>query len=90
MVDGRIGLEPIWHDLARISVFRRGENGLGLIEIDPFMQGAPTDAHVGAMMRPLSEENLIGADASVLDFVRDANYQKCRLVVSAAKRNPNR
>ena len=33
-------------------------------------------------MRPLSEENLIGADASILDFVRDADHQRCRLVVS--------
>jgi hypothetical protein len=55
---------------------------VGLIEIAPFMQGAPTDGQVGAMMRPLSEENFIGADASIIDFVRDADHQKCRLVVS--------
>ena len=33
-------------------------------------------------MRPLSEENLLGADASILAFVRDADHQKCRLIVS--------
>jgi hypothetical protein len=33
-------------------------------------------------MRPLSEENLIGADAGILDFVRDADRQRCRLVIS--------
>jgi CBS domain-containing protein len=34
---------------------------------------------------PLSEENLIGADASILDFVLDADQRPCRLVISGAK-----
>ena len=38
---------------------------VGLIEIAPFMQGDIPDTLVGALMRPLSEENLIGADAAV-------------------------
>jgi hypothetical protein len=33
----------------------------------------------------LSEENLIGADASILDFVLDADQRPCRLVISGAK-----
>jgi hypothetical protein len=33
-------------------------------------------------MHTLSEENLIGADARILDFVREADRQRCRLVVS--------
>ena len=33
-------------------------------------------------MVPLSESNLIGADASILSFVRDADVQSFRLVVS--------
>jgi hypothetical protein len=33
---------------------------------------------------PLSEENLIGADASILDFVLDADQRPCRLVISGA------
>ena len=34
---------------------------------------------------PLSEENLIGADASILDFVLDADQRPCRLVISGAR-----
>jgi hypothetical protein len=34
---------------------------------------------------PLSEEYLIGADASILDFVLDADQRQCRLVISGAK-----
>jgi hypothetical protein len=33
---------------------------------------------------PLSEENLIGADASILDFILDADQRPCRLVISGA------
>src|SRR5215831_20139680 len=54
---------------------------VGLIEIAPLMEGGIAD-RVSAMMRPLSEENLLGADASILTFIRDADRQKCRLVVS--------
>jgi len=38
-------------------------------------------------MRPLSEENLIGADASLLTFIRNADRQMCRLVVSGPEIN---
>jgi hypothetical protein len=34
---------------------------------------------------PLSEEYLIGADASILDFVLDADQRRCRLVISGPK-----
>jgi hypothetical protein len=55
---------------------------VGLIEIAPLMEGGIADRRVDAMMRPLSKENLLGADASILTFIRDADRQKCRLVVS--------
>ncbi len=55
---------------------------IGLIEIAPFMSAPTPDGQVHASMRALSEENLIGADASILDFVRNADLQVCRLVVS--------
>jgi CBS domain-containing protein len=55
---------------------------VGVIEIAPFMSGPAVDEQIHERMRPLSEENLIGADASILAFVRDADRQKCRLVVS--------
>jgi hypothetical protein len=55
---------------------------VGLLEVALYKRSATTDALVGEVMRPLSEENLIGADASILAFVRDADRRKCRLVVS--------
>src|SRR5262249_28051472 len=55
---------------------------IGIIEIAPYVHEATVDGNVGEMMRPLSEENLIGADASILAFVRDADRHKFRLVVS--------
>jgi CBS domain containing-hemolysin-like protein len=61
---------------------RTTEHIVGLIEIVAFMHGANADQHVSELMHPLSETNLIGADASILAFVRDADRQRCRLVVS--------
>jgi CBS domain containing-hemolysin-like protein len=55
---------------------------IGLIEIAPLMKRRIADRRVSTVMRPLSEENLLGADASILTFVRDADHQKCRLIVS--------
>jgi hypothetical protein len=55
---------------------------IGLVEIAPYMHGAKVGGRVGTAMRPLSENNLMGADASILAFVRDADRQKCRLIVS--------
>jgi hypothetical protein len=55
---------------------------VGVVEIAPLMRCETTDRIVNAVMRPLSEENLIGADANILDFVRDADHRKFLLVVS--------
>jgi len=38
-------------------------------------------------MWPLSEDDMIGADASIVAFVRDADRHKCRLVVSGCEIN---
>lgn len=54
---------------------------IGLIEIALFKDDPPQKV-VSEHMQPLSEKNLIGADASILDFVRDADHQRCRLLVS--------
>jgi hypothetical protein len=35
--------------------------------------------------KSLSEENLIGADAGILTFVRDADSRPCRLVVAGTE-----
>ena len=55
---------------------------IGLIEIAPFMHGLAPAGMVRNVMCPLSEDNLIGGDASILTFVRAADHQRCRLVVS--------
>ncbi len=55
---------------------------VGLIELLPFRDDGSIRGLVRDHMRPLSDENLIGADASILDFIRDADQQRCRLVVS--------
>ena len=56
---------------------------IGLLELVPFIDGMnKPHGLVRERMHSLSEENLIGADASILAFVRDADRQKCRLVVS--------
>jgi hypothetical protein len=52
---------------------------IGLLKIS-----SPTNASsvVQDIMSPLSEENLIGADASIMDFLRGADRQPCRLIVA--------
>ncbi len=48
-------------------------------------RGSRTLATIWRCFVPLSEEYLIGADASILDFILDADQRPCRLVVSGAK-----
>src|SRR5215813_248436 len=50
---------------------RKPESIVGLIEIAPFMHGLDPAGIVRNVMRPLSEDNIIGGDASILAFVRD-------------------
>lgn len=57
---------------------------VGLIELVAFMTGDVPDRSVHQAMRPLSEENLVGADATILNFVRGADRQQCRLIVSGS------
>jgi hypothetical protein len=59
---------------------------VGLLEIDTYMHGqSEPQGLVRQQMRPLLEENLIGADASILTFVRHADSQPCRLVISGSE-----
>jgi hypothetical protein len=55
---------------------------VGLIEIASLNHGAKIDGLVRAKMQTLSERNLFGADASILAFLRTADSQRCRLIVS--------
>jgi hypothetical protein len=56
---------------------------IGLLELIPFLdRTVDRNMLVHDQMRSLSEENLMGADAGILAFVRDADRQRCRLVIS--------
>ena len=64
------------------------ERIIGLVRLVAFMQDPePRGGLVRDAMQPLSEENLIGADASLLTFIRNADRQMCRLVVSGLEIN---
>jgi hypothetical protein len=55
---------------------------VGLFEISRFTTCAKPDIPVAAAMQHLSEENMLGADASILAFVRNADQRRCRLIIS--------
>jgi hypothetical protein len=57
---------------------------VGLFHAAKFFDDIPIDGRVEQHYMPLSEEHLIGADASILKFVIDADKRPCRLVVSGA------
>lgn len=61
------------------------ETIIGLIDLVPYMHGVPPQGMVKDRMRRLSEDNLIGADASILVFVMEADRHRCRLVVSGSE-----
>jgi CBS domain-containing protein len=72
-----------------LPVTRAGDGGrriCGLMRMVSFLEGhhAPEGA-VSNYMEPLSEENLIGADAGILTFIRHADSRPCRLVFAGTR-----
>lgn len=59
----------------------------GLIELTQITEPLEAGVLVRDHMQPLSEEHLIGADASILKFVSDADQRRCRLIVSGDQIN---
>lgn len=59
---------------------------IGVLDLAPFMSGVnkPRGA-VRGRMEPLSEDNLIGADAGIIDFVRRVDGHGFRLLVSGSQ-----
>ena len=55
---------------------------VGLLELAHARDAAVPGVTVGQRMQPLGERHLIGADASILAFIRDADRQPFRFVVS--------
>jgi hypothetical protein len=58
---------------------------IGLIRLVPYLNGRPPAGSIREQMSPLSEDDLIGADAGILTFVRTADRHACRLVISGAE-----
>lgn len=58
---------------------------VGLLHTTDFVQDSPCVGIVRDCFRPLSEGDLIGADASILDFIKDADSKPRRLIVSEDK-----
>lgn len=55
---------------------------IGLFDAEPYFGTEPSSGNVRDNFTRLSESFLIGANASILDFIRDADQKPCRLVVS--------
>lgn len=55
---------------------------VGVLGLAPQSGGGPPTQTVREVMPPLGEKNLIDADASIFDFMRDADRHRFRFVVS--------
>lgn len=64
-----------------------GETIAGVLEVAAFIRGVAPEQAVSDHMQPLGEEHLIGADASILTFIRDADRHPFRFVVSGREIN---
>jgi CBS domain-containing protein len=64
---------------------RTGASIVGLIEMTHVNPDKNPVGIVRDYMVPLSEQNLIGSDASILRFLLEADRHRCRLVVSATE-----
>jgi hypothetical protein len=68
-----------------IDAAERGrERIVGLIDLVPYLRGKKLEGIVQDQMERLSEDNMIEADAGILTFVKSADRNGCRLVMSGA------
>lgn len=58
---------------------------IGLFHAARYFGAASPEGCIGDYFDPLAEDFVIGADASILDFLNDADEKPCRLVVSGSK-----
>ena len=63
----------------------KGGKIVGLFHAADFVDESFLTGNVGEHCCPLSEEYLIGADTSILDFIKEADRHPCRLVVSGTR-----
>jgi hypothetical protein len=59
------------------------ERIVGLIELVPYVHSKRPEGIVQDEMERLSEDNIIGADAGILTFMKSADHSGCRLVMSS-------
>lgn len=62
-----------------------GNHFVGLLHTERWFREDIPVAQVSEHLEPLSESNLIGGNASILDFVMAADARPCRLVVSGER-----
>jgi hypothetical protein len=62
-----------------------GDRIVGLLHAAKFREKPTPPGPVAAHLLPLSEEYLIGADTSILDFITDADTRPCRLVLAGPR-----
>lgn len=70
------------YDFLPVTDGQSSDRIIGLLHAAPLMEGASHRETVEEHFKPLSEDFLIGADSSILDFIKDADEKPCRLVVS--------
>ena len=72
-----------------LPVLAPGDGGrdriVGLFHAAKVFDETPADGRIEQHYAPLSEDCLIGADTSILNFVMDADEMPCRLVISGAR-----
>jgi len=61
------------------------ERIIGLFHAARFFGVSSVEGNVRQQFNPLSEEYLVGADGSILNFIKDAGEKPCRLVVSGTE-----
>ena len=62
-----------------------GSEIVGLLHSVDFVRNSSCTGFVEKHFRPLSERDMIGANASILDFIKEADSKPCRLIVSGDK-----
>jgi hypothetical protein len=65
-----------------LPVVDDGDRVIGLYNAEQWFASEPQDEMVGADYLALSEDTVIGADASIFDFIRNADEVSTKLVVS--------
>jgi hypothetical protein len=83
--------QVVSHNFARFDYFpvlETGDDGSsikGLFHAAHYFDGQVPEGIIQHHFMPLTEDHLIGADASILDFIIDADTKPCRLVLAGSQ-----